>query len=63
MRQRERGSLPQQCCVKVHKSSVKDGGVGRSGRSPFVIDNMAIMDVLSLNGTAPENTCIHPKRQ
>jgi len=60
---RERGSWLQQRCVNVHKSGVKDGSAGRGGRLASVINNIAIMDVLSLNGTAPVNTCIYPKQQ
>jgi len=48
-------SLSQHRCVNVHNLSVKAGCVGRGGRWPPTIANMAARDDLSLNGAAPVN--------
>jgi hypothetical protein len=40
---------------------VKVGCVGRGGRLPWVVADMAMIDVPSLNGTAPVNICVDVK--
>ena len=54
---RERGSGSQQRCINSHKLSVKVGCVGRGGRLPCVIANIAMTDEPLLKGIAPVNTC------
>ena len=58
---RKRGSWSQQRCVSDHRSPVKLGCVGRSGRCPWIIESMAIADGLSLNGTSPVKIYSNPK--
>ena len=57
---RKRGSWSQQRCVSDHRSPVKLGCVGRSGRCPCITENMAIADELSLNGTSPVKIYSNP---
>lgn len=60
---RKRGSWSQQHCVNIHNLSVKVELVGRDGRLPSIIANMATEGRLSLNGFAPVNTCSNTKYQ
>ena len=55
---RKRGSWSQQRCVSDHKSPVKLGCVGRSGRCPCIAESVAIADDLSPNGISPVKICI-----
>ena len=57
---RKRGSWSQQRCVSDHRSPVKLGCVGRSGRCPCIKETMAISDERSLNGTSPVKIYIDP---
>ena len=58
---RKPGSWSQQRCVSDHRSSVKLGCVGRSGRCPCITENMAIAEELPLNGTSPVKIYSNPK--
>lgn len=60
---REMGLGSQQRCVKFHKSSVKVGCIGRGGRLPCVMENIAVTDGQPLNGTAPVKIYIGTERQ
>ena len=60
---RERGSLSQHFPIISHKSRVKFGCVGRSGRLPFNMANAARMSSSPGNGIASVNICIDTKRQ
>ena len=55
---RRRGSWFQQSLVNAHNPSVKAGWVGRGGRSPPTIANIAARGGLLLNGTAPVTTFV-----
>jgi len=60
---RKEGSWFQQHSVSAHNSVMKVGCVGRDGRLPCVMANIAMKDESPLNGTAPVNICIEIKRQ
>ena len=50
------GSWLQQSSARPHRSSVKPGWVGRSGRFPSKTSTAAAVDVLLWNGAIPVNT-------
>ena len=58
---RKRRSWSQQRCINLHNSSAKVGCVGRGGRLPAIIANMAPAAGILLNGTALVNTYIDMK--
>jgi len=58
---RKWGSGSQQRCINPHKCSVNVGCVGRGGRLLCIMANVAIADVVLLNGIAPVNTCGYKK--
>lgn len=60
---RERGSWAQQRCINVHNFSVKAGCVGRGGRPPCMIANMAITNEPLPNGIVLVNACIDVVQQ
>ena len=53
----EGGSWSQHCCTNIHSWFVRAGCIGRDGRSPPIIANIASEGRLSLNGIVPVNTC------
>jgi len=58
---RKRGSWFQKRCINVHSLSVRAGCVGRDGRLPVIVANMAATGRLLLNGTAPVNAWVIPE--
>ena len=59
---REEGSSFQHRRINLHRSLVTPGCVGRGGRLPWVMADMASSDRVLLNGVVPLNTCISEKR-
>ena len=61
--ERKRGSPFQHRCISFHNPPVTPGCVGRGGRLPCTVANMAIIAEPSANGGAPVNTFIVKKRR